>query len=106
MARTVSRVKDINPLIDPTYWLEGPPDDFTATYLLITSKQDRPVAQMTRPPMTSHFKEQQYWQLQILREVTYRETSTVNSIFEDPGYWALVRPADSRNSFSTGSSNA
>ena len=106
MATTTSRLKDITPLIDPSYWSEGSPDDFTATFELHTAKTDRPAVPMGRPTRTDHYKEQMYWNLQIFREVTYRESSTVNSIFEDPAYWATVRPVDSRDSFSTGSSNA
>ena len=67
MATTTSRLKDINPLIHPSYWTEGTPDDFTATFELHTAKTDRPAVPMNRPPRTDHYKEQMYWNLQIFR---------------------------------------
>ena len=56
MATTTSRLKDINPLIHPSYWTEGTPDDFTATFELHTAKTDRPAVPMNRPPRTDHYK--------------------------------------------------
>lgn len=107
MATTTSRLKDITPLSHPSYWVEGPAEDLTATFELQTAKTDRPANPMTRPPRTEHYKEQMYWNLQIFREVTYRESSTVNSIFEDPAYWTVIRPMNLRLGFDNeGLSNA
>lgn len=91
MARTTSRLKEINPTSDPSYWAESPPDNFTDTFILLSAKQDRPSLPVGRPPRTDHYREVEYWNHQLFREVTFRESSSVNSIFEDPQYWASGR---------------
>ena len=87
---TITSTVTTTPSNEGGYWVVSvkPLEDFTVTYEVTLSTTDAPVIRVQRPPRTDDWREQQYWDIQLHRETTFRETATQTNVFDNPQFWS------------------
>ena len=81
---------EATPSNDGNYWIVSikPLEDFTISFTVSKTTTDPPAIRIQRPPRTDEWREQQAWNMQIDREVSYREETSQGNVFDAPNFWS------------------